>query len=67
MTDVVKNFNFLFTGAKSASQSEVNRNLEMGRDYLARGQLADALTHYHAAVGMFHFPPTIFIFYLKHK
>lgn len=62
MTDVLKFFNFLVTGAKSASQSEVNRNLEMGRDYLARGQLADALTHYHAAVGMFHFPPTIFIF-----
>ncbi|XP_059618754.1 dnaJ homolog subfamily C member 3 [Phlebotomus argentipes] len=37
-------------GAESATQAEINRHLEMGRDYLARNQLADALTHYHAAV-----------------
>lgn len=53
MTDVQIFLFFIIKGAKTASQSEVNRNLEMGRDYLARGQLADALTHYHAAVGMF--------------
>lgn len=39
----------LFTkGAESTS--EVERHLEMGRDFLARGQLGDALSHYHAAV-----------------
>ncbi|ETN62741.1 Tetratricopeptide repeat protein [Anopheles darlingi] len=37
-------------GAESASQAEIERHLEMGRDFLARGQLSDALTHYHAAV-----------------
>jgi DnaJ family protein C protein 3 len=54
------NQNFLFTylvfffiellikGAESTS--EVDRHLEMGRDFLARGQLGDALSHYHAAV-----------------
>lgn len=31
--------------------SEVENHLEMGRDFLARGQLQDALSHYHAAVG----------------
>ncbi|VVC43471.1 Hypothetical protein CINCED_3A002461 [Cinara cedri] len=30
--------------------SEVENHLEMGRDFLARGQLQDALSHYHAAV-----------------
>ncbi|XP_055634496.1 dnaJ homolog subfamily C member 3 [Toxorhynchites rutilus septentrionalis] len=40
-----------FDCAKSAaSQAEIDRHLEMGRDLLARGQLSDALTHYHAAV-----------------
>lgn len=42
------------SGAKSAtSQGEIDKHLELGRDYLARGQLTDALTHYHAAVGEF--------------
>ncbi|KAK6633205.1 hypothetical protein RUM44_003806 [Polyplax serrata] len=31
-------------------QSQVNEHLELGRDFLAKGQLHDALTHYHAAV-----------------
>nr|CAD7589200.1 unnamed protein product [Timema genevievae] len=35
----------------SSSQAEVNKHLEMGRDFLSRGQLQDALSHYHAAVG----------------
>lgn len=40
-----------FKRAESAtSQAEIDRHLEMGRDLLARGQLSDALTHYHAAV-----------------
>lgn len=42
------------SGAKSAtSQAEIEKHLELGRDYLVRGQLTDALTHYHAAVGEF--------------
>jgi hypothetical protein len=40
-----------FSGSDSTSQSEVNKHLEMGRDLLSRGQLQDALSHYHAAVG----------------
>lgn len=35
----------------SISQREIDRHLELGRDFLARGQLPDALTQYHAAVG----------------
>lgn len=37
--------------SESATPAEVNKHLELGRDFLARGQLSDALTHYHAAVG----------------
>lgn len=37
--------------ASATSDAEVLRHLDLGRDLLARGQLADALTHYHAAVG----------------
>lgn len=32
--------------------SDVQEHLEMGRDLLARGQLAEALFSYHQAVGM---------------
>lgn len=41
---------FFDRAESSASQAEVDRHLEMGRELLARGQLSDALTHYHAAV-----------------
>lgn len=41
-----KSTSFLFTGG----QADTERHLELGRDFLARGQLQDALTHYHAAV-----------------
>lgn len=34
----------------SVSQVEIDRHLGLGRDFLAKGQLQDALTHYHAAV-----------------
>ncbi|XP_043267935.1 dnaJ homolog subfamily C member 3 [Venturia canescens] len=34
----------------SVSQAEIERHLELGRDFLAKRQLQDALTHYHAAV-----------------
>ena len=33
------------------SQKEVEQHLEMGKKMLAAGQLADALSHYHAAAG----------------
>lgn len=39
------------TVSDCATPAEVNKHLELGRDFLARGQLSDALTHYHAAVG----------------
>ncbi|OAD55922.1 DnaJ like protein subfamily C member 3 [Eufriesea mexicana] len=35
----------------SVSQLEIDRHLELGREFLAKGQLQDALSHYHAAVG----------------
>lgn len=38
-----------FVGAQS-SQADIERHLEIGREFLARGQLQDALSHYHAAV-----------------
>jgi hypothetical protein len=38
--------------AVDASMSEIERHLEMGKSFLAKGQFSDALTHYHAAVGM---------------
>ncbi|XP_077258319.1 dnaJ homolog subfamily C member P58IPK [Temnothorax americanus] len=34
----------------SVSQSEITKHLEYGREFLAKGQLQDALSHYHAAV-----------------
>uniref|UniRef100_A0A6B2E771 Putative dsrna-activated protein kinase inhibitor p58 n=1 Tax=Phlebotomus kandelakii TaxID=1109342 RepID=A0A6B2E771_9DIPT len=37
-------------GVESVTQAEINRHLEMGNEYLARNQLADALTHYHVAI-----------------
>ncbi|GJQ80860.1 putative dnaJ homolog subfamily C member 3-like [Trypoxylus dichotomus] len=40
----------LFDVADSVSQAEVNNHLELGRQFLAKGQLADALSHYHTAV-----------------
>jgi len=40
----------LFQGAKSASRADVETHLENGRNMLARGQLAEALNAYHAAV-----------------
>lgn len=32
------------------NQADIENHLELGKEFLARGQLADALTHYHAAV-----------------
>lgn len=39
-----------FAGVYSASQ-DVEDHLAMGKKLLAAGQLAEALSHYHAAVG----------------
>ncbi|XP_015595178.1 dnaJ homolog subfamily C member 3 isoform X2 [Cephus cinctus] len=36
--------------AASVSQTEIERHLDLGRDFLAKGQFQDALSHYHAAV-----------------
>ena len=43
----------LFVAVAGAGQSEVEQHLEMGKKLLAAGQLADALSHYHAAVGQY--------------
>ncbi|NP_001296552.1 dnaJ homolog subfamily C member 3 [Bombyx mori] len=43
-------FEVVLEFSECATQAEVNKHLELGRDFLARGQLSDALTHYHAAV-----------------
>ncbi|XP_012275173.1 dnaJ homolog subfamily C member 3 [Orussus abietinus] len=41
---------FSFNVAVSISQPEIDRHLELGREYLARGQFQDALSQYHAAL-----------------
>lgn len=52
ITSVDKSYKKIFlTVCKSATPAEINKHLELGRDFLARGQLSDALNHYHAAVG----------------
>ena len=33
------------------TQQKIDHHLDMGKRMLAAGQLADSLTHYHAAVG----------------
>ena len=43
-------FNYV-SGAECVTKDEVQRHLELGKKFLAAGQLADALSHYHAAVG----------------
>lgn len=56
------------SGAEAtSSQAEIDRHLELGRDLLARGQLADALSHYHAAVGQFEdgFSPPDFMRFIR--
>ncbi|XP_072767180.1 dnaJ homolog subfamily C member 3 [Anoplolepis gracilipes] len=46
----------------SVSQLEINKHLEYGREFLAKGQLQDALSHYHAAVEG---DPTNYLTYYK--
>ncbi|VDM75482.1 unnamed protein product [Strongylus vulgaris] len=33
-----------------AGKTEIDKHLELGKTFLAKGQFADALTHYHAAI-----------------
>lgn len=42
---------FYVTGVLGATHVEIEHHLEMGRKLLAAGQLAEALSHYHSAVG----------------
>ena len=42
---------FCFSGANGDTSGNVNDHLEKGKTLLATGQLADALTHFHAAIG----------------
>lgn len=44
------------------SQSEIDKHLQLGKEYLSKGQLADALTHYHSAVDG---DPTNYLTYFK--
>lgn len=39
------------SGVLGATHVEIEQHLEMGRKLLAAGQLAEALSHYHSAVG----------------
>jgi len=43
-------FQIYINAVESITQTEINNHLELGKQFLARGQFADALTHYHAAV-----------------
>jgi len=43
-----------FSGVLGATPVEIEQHLEMGRKLLAAGQLAEALSHYHSAVGKTH-------------
>lgn len=43
-------FEALIDVSECMSQSEVNKHLELGKEYLSRGQLGDALSQYHSAV-----------------
>lgn len=41
----------VFPGVKCGKDGSVDNHMEMGKKLLAAGQLADALSHFHAAVG----------------
>ncbi|XP_044729796.1 dnaJ homolog subfamily C member 3 isoform X2 [Chrysoperla carnea] len=43
-------FDVILDNFDCATQAEIDSHLELGREFLAKGQLADALTQYHAAV-----------------
>lgn len=45
---------FSFLGAECGINADVEKHLELGKKLLAAGQLADALSQFHAAVGWYH-------------
>ena len=46
-------FLYLFLGAECGVNADVDKHLELGKKLLAAGQLADALSQFHAAVGLY--------------
>lgn len=46
-------FLFLPSGVQCGINAEVEKQLELGKKLLAAGQLADALSHFHAAIGTY--------------
>ena len=43
----------LFLGAECGVNADVENHLELGKKLIAAGQLADALSQFHAAVGLY--------------
>lgn len=52
LTGLSQRYVLLILGAIGDTSADVNEHLEKGKRLLAAGQLADALTHFHAAIGM---------------
>ena len=42
----------ILLGAEGDASASVDHHLEMGKKLLAAGQLTEALSHYHSAIGM---------------
>lgn len=51
LSEIVKLLLQFVAVCESATQADVNHHLELGKQFLAKGQLSDALSHYHEAVG----------------
>lgn len=50
------NWLFCLLGAECGVNADVDKHLELGKKLLAAGQLADALSQFHAAVGLYQNP-----------
>lgn len=50
--DTFLKLSFTLVGAQGDASANVDHHLEMGKRLLAAGQLTEALSHYHLAVGM---------------
>jgi len=46
---------FNISGAEGNASADVDHHLEMGKRLLAAGQLTEALSHYHSAIGWISF------------
>lgn len=46
-------YSLLLLGAECGVNADVEKHLELGKKLLAAGQLADALSQFHAAVGWY--------------